>query len=105
MLAIEDLHWSDTSTRDFLTFLVRGIRRERLALILTYRGRVTCIGNGQGEERGGVGAPPAQWKGRGLLASAPGRRLGVRATITLDGSAPVSTGLELVQVRQRHQHA
>lgn len=37
LLAVEDLHWSDRSTRDFLTFLVRGIRRERLALILTYR--------------------------------------------------------------------
>ena len=38
VLAVEDVHWSDRSTRDFLTFLVRGIRRERLALILTYRG-------------------------------------------------------------------
>jgi len=37
VLAIEDLHWSDRATRDFLTFLVRGSRRERLALILTYR--------------------------------------------------------------------
>jgi predicted ATPase/DNA-binding CsgD family transcriptional regulator len=37
VLAVEDLHWSDPSTRDFLTFLVRGIRRERLALVLTYR--------------------------------------------------------------------
>jgi DNA-binding CsgD family transcriptional regulator len=37
ILAIEDVHWSDRSTRDFLTFLVRGIRRERVALILTYR--------------------------------------------------------------------
>src|SRR5262249_35576967 len=37
VLAVEDVHWSDRSTRDFLTFLVRGIRRERLALILTYR--------------------------------------------------------------------
>lgn len=38
VLAVEDVHWSDRSTRDFLAFLVRGIRRERLALILTYRG-------------------------------------------------------------------
>ena len=37
VLAIEDVHWSDPSTRDFLTFLARGIRRERLTLILTYR--------------------------------------------------------------------
>jgi hypothetical protein len=40
--------------------------------------------------------------GRNLLASAPGRRLGVRATITLDGSAPATTGLELVQARRHH---
>ncbi len=37
VLVVEDVHWSDRSTRDFLTFLVRGIRRERLTLILTYR--------------------------------------------------------------------
>jgi predicted ATPase len=37
VLTVEDVHWSDSSTRDFLTFLARGIRRERLALILTYR--------------------------------------------------------------------
>jgi hypothetical protein len=44
-------------------------------------------------------------RARNLLASAPGRRLGVRATITLDGGTPASTGLELVQTRQRHHHA
>jgi predicted ATPase len=37
VLAIEDVHWSDPSTRDFLTFLVRGTRHESLALVLTYR--------------------------------------------------------------------
>jgi DNA-binding CsgD family transcriptional regulator len=37
VLVVEDVHWSDRSTRDFLTFLVRGIRHERLALVLTYR--------------------------------------------------------------------
>jgi len=36
-LVVEDVHWSDRSTRDFLTFLVRGIRHERLVLVLTYR--------------------------------------------------------------------
>ena len=44
-------------------------------------------------------------RGRGLLASAPGGRLGVRATITLGGSAPATAGLELVQTRQRHRHS
>lgn len=37
VLVIEDLHWSDRSTRDFLAFLVRGTRRERFTLIISYR--------------------------------------------------------------------
>ncbi len=37
LLVIEDLHWADRSTRDFLSFLVRNARRERLALVATYR--------------------------------------------------------------------
>jgi len=37
LLAIEDLHWADGSTRDFITFLVRSAREESLCLVLTYR--------------------------------------------------------------------
>ncbi len=37
VLVIEDLHWADRSTRDFLGFLVRNGREERLAVIATYR--------------------------------------------------------------------
>jgi len=37
VLAIEDLHWADRSTRDLLAFLVRNLRRERVLLVLTYR--------------------------------------------------------------------
>ena len=37
VLAIEDLHWADRSTRDFLSFLLRATRRERLVLVATYR--------------------------------------------------------------------
>jgi ATP/maltotriose-dependent transcriptional regulator MalT len=37
LLVIEDLHWADRSTRDFLAFLVRNARREPIALLLTYR--------------------------------------------------------------------
>jgi DNA-binding CsgD family transcriptional regulator/tetratricopeptide (TPR) repeat protein len=37
LLAIEDLHWADGSTRDFITFLVRSARQERLCLVVTYR--------------------------------------------------------------------
>ena len=37
VLVIEDLHWADRSTRDFLSFLLRATRRERLVLVATYR--------------------------------------------------------------------
>ena len=37
MLVLEDLHWSDRSTRDLLAFLVRNLRAERLLLVATYR--------------------------------------------------------------------
>src|SRR5215218_3046158 len=36
-LVLEDLHWADPSTRDFLVFLVRSARTERLCLLATYR--------------------------------------------------------------------
>ncbi|MDQ6795155.1 MAG: AAA family ATPase, partial [Chloroflexota bacterium] len=37
VLAIEDLHWADESTRELLLFLVRNARAERLLLIGTFR--------------------------------------------------------------------
>jgi DNA-binding CsgD family transcriptional regulator/tetratricopeptide (TPR) repeat protein len=37
VLIVEDLHWSDGSTRDVLSFLARNVRTERLAVIGTYR--------------------------------------------------------------------
>lgn len=37
VFVVEDVHWADRSTRDFLAFLVRGARTERLALIASYR--------------------------------------------------------------------
>src|SRR5829696_326378 len=37
VLVLEDLHWADPSTRDFLTFLVRSARTEPLSLVVTYR--------------------------------------------------------------------
>jgi predicted ATPase len=36
-LVVEDLHWSDQSTRDLLAFLVRNLRGERMLLVVTYR--------------------------------------------------------------------
>jgi DNA-binding CsgD family transcriptional regulator len=36
-LVLEDLHWADPSTRDFLVFLVRSARTESLSLVATYR--------------------------------------------------------------------
>ncbi len=37
LLVIEDLHWADRSTRDFIAFLLRNARQDPLALLLTYR--------------------------------------------------------------------
>ncbi|MFL5778763.1 MAG: AAA family ATPase [Chloroflexota bacterium] len=37
VLAVEDLHWSDRSTRDFLGFLIRNLRDSAVMLLLTYR--------------------------------------------------------------------
>jgi Predicted ATPase len=37
MLVIEDLHWSDRSTRDLLAFLARNARDERLLMVGTFR--------------------------------------------------------------------
>src|SRR3954469_13998714 len=36
-LVLEDAHWADSSTRDFLTFLVRSAHAESLCLVVTYR--------------------------------------------------------------------
>ncbi|MFG2905919.1 AAA family ATPase [Kitasatospora sp. NPDC048286] len=37
VLAVEDLHWSDRSTRELLAFLVRTLHRSRVLLVATYR--------------------------------------------------------------------
>src|SRR4051812_5576565 len=37
LLVVEDLHWADRSTRDFMAFLIRNARRQRIALVATYR--------------------------------------------------------------------
>lgn len=37
VLVLEDLHWSDPSTRDLLVFLARNLRRARVLLVGTYR--------------------------------------------------------------------
>jgi predicted ATPase len=37
LLILEDLHWADDSTRDLVTFLSRVLRRERVALLVSYR--------------------------------------------------------------------
>ena len=37
LLALEDIHWADGATRDFITFLVRSAREEPLCLVVTYR--------------------------------------------------------------------
>ncbi|MDI2129352.1 helix-turn-helix transcriptional regulator [Yinghuangia seranimata] len=37
IVALEDLHWADASTRELLSFLVRSLRRGRILVIGTYR--------------------------------------------------------------------
>jgi DNA-binding CsgD family transcriptional regulator/tetratricopeptide (TPR) repeat protein len=37
LLMIEDLHWADRSTRNFLTFLSRSLCRERVLVVSSYR--------------------------------------------------------------------
>ncbi len=37
VLALEDMHWADRSTRTFVAFLARSLRDERVVLLLTYR--------------------------------------------------------------------
>src|SRR3984885_6406055 len=37
VLTLEDLHWADRSTRMFIDFMARSLRRERIALVLSYR--------------------------------------------------------------------
>jgi RNA polymerase sigma factor (sigma-70 family) len=37
IVAVEDVHWADRASRDMVDFLVRGLRDERLLLILTVR--------------------------------------------------------------------
>jgi DNA-binding CsgD family transcriptional regulator len=37
VFAIEDLHWADRSTLEFLSSLLRGLRDERLLVVCTYR--------------------------------------------------------------------
>ena len=37
VIAIEDIHWIDRSSRDLLTFLVRNLDRDRVLFVLTWR--------------------------------------------------------------------
>ena len=37
LIVLEDIHWADRSTRDFVAFLARNLRSEPIALALTYR--------------------------------------------------------------------
>ena len=37
VLVVEDIHWADPSTLDFLGFLMANVRRERLLLVCSYR--------------------------------------------------------------------
>ena len=82
-------------------FVGHGHHRHRVTITLNLGSAGVHLGTGEDE----IVHLRLNGRGRGLLASAPGGRLGVRATIKLGGSAPASAGLELVQTRQRHRHS
>lgn len=37
VVAVEDIHWADRSSRDLVDFLIRGLRDQRLMIVLTLR--------------------------------------------------------------------
>ena len=37
LLVVEDIHWADSSTRSFLSFLTRTPSRERILVVASYR--------------------------------------------------------------------
>ncbi len=82
-------------------FVGHGHHRHRVTVTLNLGSAGVHLGTGEDE----IVHLRLNGRGRGLLASAPGGRLGVRATIKLGGSAPASAALELVQTRQRHRHS
>ena len=45
LLIMEDLQWADPPTLDFLTFLVRNLRHEAVAVVATYRAEELCYGH------------------------------------------------------------
>ena len=42
LLAVEDLHWVDPTTRDFLGLLVEAIREQRIFALMTYRPEIAA---------------------------------------------------------------
>jgi len=50
LMIIEDFHWADGATRNFVSFLVRNLRRQRIALVLTERKEDVAAGDRLWEE-------------------------------------------------------
>ena len=84
-LVVEDVHWADSATLDFLTFLTRAGHRDTVTVVATYRGDETPVavhGGGladPGARRGGGGGDPvgpAVPGGGGRAGGRAGRRPG-----------------------------
>ena len=73
LVVLEDVHWADRSTRDFVAFLARNLRAERIALALTYRTGELRADAPDAAPRRGVGAPAARHAAR-PRAARPRRR-------------------------------
>ena len=80
LVVLEDVHWADRSTRDFVGFLVRNLRAERIALALTFR----------------TGELPAGHPTRRLVTELARRPLVTRLDLEPLGRDDVATQLEAI---------
>ena len=73
LLAIEDLHWADGGTRDFITFLVRSAREERVCLSSSPTAATSCTAATRCARCSPSSSAPPASSGSGSSASAAPR--------------------------------
>ena len=69
MLAIEDLHWVDPTTAEFLTFLLEHVAGARVLLLCTYRPEFVCTWSRKSYHRVITLTPLAPSEGRQMLTA------------------------------------
>jgi DNA-binding CsgD family transcriptional regulator/tetratricopeptide (TPR) repeat protein len=116
VIVLEDLHWSDRSTRDMLRFLVRNLTQGRVVLIGTYRtdelherhpfltllAELGRTGQVQRIELAPFTSREVHDQLAGILGSAPDRALVTRLHERSGGNAFFTE--ELLAVEQRGEH-